>query len=195
MQSSDFPIFPLRVVLYPGGPLPLRIFEPRYVDMVSHCMRNDSCFGVVAVQEDSPEGSSRIYGMGTAARIVDWDMGSDGLLSIRTLGEQCFRIESMSKKTDGLDLACVSWLEPEPVIVVPEALEYLSTVVMGLLDEFEQLYGDLPRRPQDAAWLGYRLAELLPLSIAQKQLYLELDDPVARLQQLARDVSQLRSDA
>lgn len=195
MQSNDFPIFPLRVVLYPGGPLPLRIFEPRYVDMVSHCMRNASCFGVVGVHEDSQEGSSRIFGVGTAARIVDWDMGDDGLLSIRTLGEQRFRIESMGKKTDGLDLACVSWLEPEPVIAVPESLAYLSGVVMSLLEEFEQLYGDIPRRPKDAGWLGYRLAELLPLSIAQKQLYLELEDPVARLQQLARDVSQLRSDA
>jgi Lon protease-like protein len=195
MQTNDFPIFPLRVVLYPGGPLPLRIFEPRYVDMVSHCMRNASCFGVVGVHEDSQEGSSRVFGVGTAARIVDWDMGDDGLLSIRTLGEQRFRIESMGKKTDGLDLACVSWLEPEPVIAVPESLAYLSGVVMSLLEEFEQLYGDIPRQPKNAGWLGYRLAELLPLSIAQKQLYLELEDPVARLQQLARDVSQLRSDA
>ena len=195
MHSSDFPIFPLRVVLYPGGPLPLRIFEPRYVDMVSHCMRNTTSFGVVAVQEDSREGSSRIFGAGTAARIVDFDLSDDGFLSIRTLGEQRFRIESMSKKTDGLDVASVSWLDPEPVIAVPESLEYLSTVVMGLLEEFDQLYGDIPMRPKDASWLGYRLAELLPLPIAQKQLYLELDDPVARLQQLARDVSQLRSDA
>jgi len=173
----------------------LRIFEPRYVDMVSHCMRNTSSFGVVAVQEDSAEGGSRVFGVGTAARIVDWDLSDDGFLSIRTLGEQRFHIESMSKKPDGLDLASVSWFDPEPVIAVPKSLEYLSSVVIGLLEEFDQLYGDTPMRPKDAGWLGYRLAELLPLPIAQKQLYLELDDPVARLQQLARDVSQLRSDA
>jgi Lon protease-like protein len=195
MQTSEIPIFPLRVVLYPGGPLPLRIFEPRYLDMVSYCMRTESCFGVVAVQEDSGQGSRQIFGMGTSARIVDWDQVESGLLGIRTRGERRFRIKQMSKMDNGLDLGQVAWLEPEPPTAVPDSLAYLAGVVTGLLDEFGNIYGEVPRHPDDAVWLGYRLAELLPLSIAQKQLYLELDDPVQRLSQLARDVSQLRSDA
>jgi Lon protease-like protein len=133
--------------------------------------------------------------MGTAARIVDWDLSEEGLLAIRTVGEQRFRIDSMSKKSDGLDLGQITWVEPEPGTAVPESLAYLSGVVMGLLDEFAPMYGEIARHPDDAVWLGYRLAELLPLSIAQKQLYLELDDPLERLGQLAKDVSQLRSDA
>jgi Lon protease-like protein len=173
----------------------LRVFEPRYLDMVSHCMRHDSCFGVVGVQEESPHGSDHIFGVGTAARIIDWDRSDDGLLAIVTRGEQRFRIESVSKKEDGLDVAKVIWLEPEPTLEVPENLKYLATVVLGLLEEFTPMYGNVPRNPDDASWLGYRLAELLPLPIAQKQLYLEMDDPVGRLQQLAKDVSHLRSDA
>lgn len=195
MQSNQLPIFPLRVVLYPGGPLPLRIFEPRYLDMVSHCMRHDSCFGVVGIQEESPHGGDHVFGVGTAARIIDWDRSQDGLLAIVTRGEQRFRIESVSKQSDGLNLATVTWLQPEPGIEVPESLKYLATVVLGLLEEFTPMYGDVARNPDDASWLGYRLAELLPLPIAQKQMYLEMEDPVGRLQQLARDVSHLRSDA
>jgi len=195
MQSSEFPIFPLRVVLYPGGPLPLRIFETRYLDMVSHCMRHDSCFGVVGVQEESSHGVDHIFGVGTAARIIAWDRSEDGLLAIVTRGEQRFRIQSVIKRADGLDVAKVIWLDPEPSLEVPEPLKYLATVVLGLLEEFTPMYGDVPRNPDDASWLGYRLAELLPLPIAQKQLYLEMDDPIGRLQQLAKDVSHLRSDA
>lgn len=195
MQSTEFPIFPLRVVLYPGGPLPLRVFEPRYLDMVSHCMRNGSCFGVVGVQEESPHGGDHVFGVGTSARIIDWDRSEDGLLAIVTRGEQRFRIESLSKQSDGLDVARVTWLPPESALAVPEPLGYLATVVMGLLEEFTAMYGDVPRNPDDASWLGYRLAELLPLPIAQKQMYLEMEDPVGRLQQLAKDVSHLRSDA
>lgn len=195
MQSSEFPIFPLRVVLYPGGPLPLRIFEPRYLDMISQCLRNDSCFGVVGVQDESPQGGDHIFGVGTAARIIDWDKSDDGLLAITTRGEQRFRIDSVSKKSDGLNVARVTWLDPEPSLEVPESLKYLASVVMGLLEEFTSMYGNVPRDPDNASWLGYRLAELLPLPIAQKQLYLEMEDPVGRLHQLAKDVSHLRSDA
>jgi len=141
-------------------------------------MRHDSCCGVVGVQEESPHGSDHIFGAGTAARIIDWDRSDDGLLAIVTRGEQRFRIESVSKKEDGLDVAKVIWLEPEPTVEVPENLKYLATVVLGLLEEFTPMYGNVPRNPDDASWLGYRLAELLPLPIAQKQLYLEMDDPV-----------------
>ena len=173
----------------------MRVFEPRYLDMVSHCMRHDSCFGVVGVQEESPQGGDHIFGVGTAARIIDWDRSEDGLLAIVNRGEQRFRIESVSKQADGLDVAKVIWLEPEPTVGVPKPLKYLATVVLGLLEEFTPMYCDVPRNPDDASWLGYRLAELLPLPIAQKQLYLEMDDPISRLQQLAKDVSHLRSDA
>lgn len=158
-------------------------------------MRDDACFGVVAVQEESSRGGDHIFGVGTAARIVDWDKTQEGLLAIVTRGEQRFRIDSVGKKTGGLDVARVAWLQPEPSIEVPESLKYLATVVLGLLEEFTPIYGEVPRNPDDASWLGYRLAELLPLPIAQKQMYLEMEDPIGRLQQLARDVSHLRSDA
>lgn len=195
MELVEIPIFPLNVVLYPEGPLALRVFEPRYLDMVGRCMRDGSCFGVVALQEDEQGADHRVFGLGTMARIVDWDKGSDGLLTLSTRGEQRFLVRAVRRQSDGLNLARVSWPEPEPAVRVPERLDYLANLVGVLLDEFDAIYADLPRRPGDATWLGYRLAELLPLPVAQKQFYLEMEDPIRRLEQLARDVNQMRSDA
>jgi len=195
MGKPQIPLFPLRVVLYPGGPLPLRIFEPRYLAMVSHCIRNDECFGVVGVEDSDGVDELSMFMVGTSARIVDWYRNDDGLLGITALGQQRFRVESVAQQPDGLNVGTVSWLEAEPASPVPPAQEYLSSVVLDLLDEFRDLYQAVVRAPGDASWLGYRLAELLPLSLAQKQYYLELEDPLQRLQQLSSDVKQLRGDA
>ena len=86
------PLFPLRTVLYPGGPLPLRIFEPRYIDMVSKCLKKDCQFGVLLIREGNEAGAASTYNIGTLARITDWYQGSDGLLGITAVGEQRFRL-------------------------------------------------------------------------------------------------------
>ena len=98
------PLFPLRTVLYPGGPLPLRIFEPRYVDMIGRCMKTDSPFGVLLIKEGSEDGPATTYEVGTLARITDWYQGSDGLLGITALGEQRFRLISSRREADGLNV-------------------------------------------------------------------------------------------
>jgi Lon protease-like protein len=195
MESFEIPLFPLRVVLYPGGPLPLRIFEPRYLDMVSHCIRNDACFGVVGVEAGEADQEMSMFYVGTAARITDWYKNDDGLLGITAIGERRFHIQSVSQQANGLNLGAVTWLEQEVSRPVPDSQAYLSSVVMDLLDEFKDMYQGVPRSPDDASWLGYRLAELLPLSLAQKQFYLELEDPLERLERLSNDVKQLRGDA
>ena len=92
-NTEDLPIFPLRTILFPDSKLPLRIFEPRYIDMVSRCMREDSEFGIILSRESTDPKMFETYDTGTLAKIIDWDQGEDGLLGITTIGTQKFRPE------------------------------------------------------------------------------------------------------
>jgi hypothetical protein len=184
--SHEIPLFPLNTVLFPGGPLPLRIFEPRYVDMVRHCMRSGSAFGVVLIRAGGEVGTvARTADIGTTARIVDFSQLPDGLLGISCLGEQRFRILRRWRQEDGLNLGEVEWLqagEPEPL---PPQMRFLSDLLKRVLPELGDMYAQVPRRFDDAEWVGARLAEILPLSLGDKQGLLECDDAVARLERIA----------
>jgi len=183
---TEIPLFPLRTVLFPGGNLPLRIFEQRYLSMIRECASQDTGFGVCLIQEGeeaiAPVKPARI---GTLARIVDWFTLEDGLLGVSTVGTARFLTEHTRKQEDGLFIGQVSWLaEPSPC-PVPVAHSVLS----GVLGRFMEKVGDdypeyRPELLQDAVWVGYRLTELLPLPTIEKQHLLELSDPVARLQTL-----------
>ena len=98
----EVPLFPLRTVLYPGGPLPLRIFEQRYLDMISRCMKTDSPFGVLLIRKGSESGPAETFDIGTLARITDWYQGSDGLLGVTATGTERFRLLSGRRESDGL---------------------------------------------------------------------------------------------
>jgi uncharacterized protein len=182
----EIPLFPLNTVLFPGGLLPLRIFEPRYVDMVGRCLRGNEPFGVVLVKHGSDtDREVATAAVGSSARIVDFQRLEDGLLGLLCRGEQRFRIQSHHRLEDGLNCAAVEWLteprvsplEAEHRALVPllrEAMAKLTTVARYLEADYD-----------DAAWVGYRLAELLPLDRSLQQHLLELDDPNARLNLLA----------
>lgn len=184
--GQRFPLFPLNTVLFPGGPLPLRIFEKRYLDMVSECLREDRGFGVSLIREGAETGTpaATTVEIGTLARISDWNRLEDGLLGITAVGEQRFRLQAAEARADGLVMARATLLPPEPPRQVPQALQPLAELLRELLRRLEPLYGALPARYEDASWVGYRLAELLPLSPARRQQLLELEDAVQRLQQL-----------
>jgi uncharacterized protein len=173
---NTIPLFPLSVVLFPDGPLPLRIFETRYVDMVGRCMREGSGFGVVHGL-DSP--------VGTLATITDFDQLPDGLLGLSCVGGRRFRILKWSRQPDGLNLGEVEWLAPEAGVPVPRRHARLAELLKSVLPQLGEVYGGMPMRLDDAAWVGHRLAEILPLPPDDKQRYLEMDDPVARLDLLA----------
>ena len=113
-ELEEVPLFPLRVVLFPGGRLPLRIFEPRYTDMVGRCMRHREPFGVIGVHAGEGAKEDRSFKVGCLARIVDWDQGEDGLLQIVAEGEQRFRVHGTSTQDDGLVLGQVERLPAEP---------------------------------------------------------------------------------
>lgn len=181
------PLFPLGTVLYPGGPLPLRIFEPRYLDMVSNCLKTDAPFGVLLIRSGSETGPATTYDVGTLATIRDWYQGSDGLLGVTAIGGQRFRVISAERQPDGLNIGEIELLQPEDHYSLPEEYKPLAQILAGILDDLGRLYELLDRRYDDAGWVGYRFAEILPISLEQKQSCLEADDAMQRLH-LVREV-------
>ena len=186
------PVFALDTVLYPGGPLPLRIFEPRYVDMVSDRLRRDAPF-IVALIRDGSEvgGGATTHPIGTLARIVDWDRQDDGLLGITALGGRRVRMLDTETRPDRLCVATARMLAEEPASTVPEEHRGLVALLRRLLDQLESRYRHATPRFEDASWVGYRLSELLPMPLPHKQRLLELEDPLARLGQLIEVVGAL----
>lgn len=191
----SIPLFPLNTVLFPGGPLPLRIFEARYLDMISDCLRNDHGFGVVLIQSGNETGASAIYEIGTLAKVVDWHQEPDGLLGITARGNERFRLKSARVQADGLQLGEVEIIEPEAKVKLPERYALLAHILEGVLDDLDSHYQALEKDFEDASWVGYRLAEVLPVPCEQKQVFLELDDPVERLEMLRPILERLGHDA
>jgi len=187
---SSIPLFPLNAVLFPDGPLKLRIFEARYVDMIGRCMREGTGFGVALIREGVEAGGEAItVPMGTVARIADFEQLKDGLLGITALGERSFRIESVAQRPDGLNVADVTWLEPEPPMAVPDECAYLVRLLQHALPQLAPIYDFTPIRYEDASWVGMRLVEILPLPLPEKQRCLEMQDPLRRLEHLRMRVS------
>lgn len=183
----QIPLFPLSTVLFPGGPLPLRIFETRYVDMIGERMRNEAPFGVVLIREGKEAGEATSFDIGTLARITDFYQGSDGLLGVTAIGEQRFRITAVSRQSDGLNIGEVELIADEQTTPLPPEFYSLAGILDGLLDDLGRLYADLDRRLDDAGWVTHRFLEILPIDPGEKQRCLEQGDPVARLQ-LVREV-------
>lgn len=184
--AHDLALFPLGGVLLPGGLLPLRIFQARYVDLIGRCMRENDAFGVVLLTSGSDTDSTvGVASIGTSARVIDFQPMPDGLLGVLCRGERRFRILTRSQQTNGLNLARVQWLpEPAPSPPAPQLAPLVSALrqaIASLVNSqrfFEPHY-------EDVGWISHRLAELLPLEPALLQRLLELDDPEARLQLLA----------
>jgi Lon protease-like protein len=182
---TELPLFPLNAVLFPDGPLSLRIFEPRYVDMIGRCMRESSPFGVVAILSGAEVGTiAATAELGTTARIVDFSTLPDGLLGIVCQGERKFRLLRRWQRPDGLNLGEVEYLQPEDSIEVPQEHQHLAELLRKVLPELGEPYASLPARLSDASWVGCRLAEILPLSLEDKVSLLEADEPVTRLVRL-----------
>jgi len=185
MKTIQLPLFPLHTVLFPGGPLPLRIFEARYLDMVSQCLQTDSGFGVCMIHHGKEVGEAAItVEMGVVARIVDWHQRHDGLLGITAIGERRFKVASVRTQANHLAIAKVELMDDDPGMELPDRYLPLVDMLRRLIESAGHHYESLPRRFADASWVSYRLIELLPIEMNQKQLFLEMDDPIARLEQL-----------
>lgn len=170
---SELPLFPLKTVLLPGNKLSLKIFEPRYVDMVARCMREQSCFGVVLIQEgEETTSDSKIVSIGTTASICDWQNRADGLLGITALGEQRFQINSTRKQSDGLTIADVELLSETEYPKVPEQYFYLQE----LLEHISAQEGKTQIDLSHFSAILFQLIFLLPLDSKLKQRLLEVPD-------------------
>lgn len=193
VEVRELPLFPLHAVLFPGGPLPLKIFEPRYLDMVSRCLREQSGFVVVLVGEgEESESAVSFAATGTEAMIVDFDRLEGGLLGISCIGRERVRVVEAWREPDGLNRGRVLDMVADPIVAMPEDLAWLGEVVRQVMPEAGDTYRHVERR-EDAAWIGNRLAEMLPLSLADQQLLLELTDPLERLAALEPSVNRDRS--
>jgi Lon protease-like protein len=180
--QEDIPLFPLNTVLFPGGPLPLRIFEPRYVDMVRDCLRRERPFGVLLIREGSEVGgATSTFAVGTLARIVDFNALNDGLLGITGRGEGRFRVLEKWRQPDGLNRGCSEMLPAVAPCALPGRYRHLADLLRRVMPELGAVYADIPRAFDEAGWVSCRLAEILPMDLGEKQRLLELDDPLERL--------------
>jgi Lon protease-like protein len=183
---TELPLFPLNTVLFPEGPLSLRIFEPRYVDMIGRCMRESSSFGVVAILSGAEAGGevAATAQSGTTARIVDFSKLPDGLLGITCQGERKFRLVRRWQRPDGLHLGEIEYLPPESLLDTPQEHQHLAELLGKVLPELGEPYASMPTKLTDASWVGCRLAEILPLSLTDRVSLLEVEEPLARLARL-----------
>lgn len=183
--TQELPLFPLKTVLFPGGVLPLRIFETRYLDLVSRCMKTDSGFGVVTIHAGNEAGGElvSIHPIGTLARIVDFDQTEDGLLGLTCLGVQRLRVVGHRIQPDNLLLGQVLWLPDDPVQPPLPSHEPLARVLRDLLEneELQRYARFLVPDWENAAWIGNRLTEILPLPLQIRQALLEMTEPRERL--------------
>lgn len=190
-MSSDtvrLPVFPLNIVLLPGGIQSLQIFEPRYLDMVSRCIREDTGFVISLIEHgDEVAPDPEIYPIGVEVEISDWGQGENGLLNIIVRATAKVQIVMNWSQDDHLMIGEVRRLPPEPVRDLPPEFTSMAEMLGRTLEQLGPPYNS-DVRLDDAVWVSGRLVELLPLKLERKQEMLALNDPLGRLFMLRDDM-------
>jgi len=187
---KTLPLFPLGAVLFPGGRMPLRVFEPRYVDLVRDCLKHDSEFGIVWIREgrevvSAPESAMpKLAQLGTTARIVDWDALSDGRLGITVEGGQKFRLLSTTQQQNFLVIGDIEPLPLDAEIALPERAADLLQILQQLIRHPTIARLNLSIEGLDSGRLTHVVAQLLPIPEAKKFSLLAELDPLQRMDQL-----------
>lgn len=210
----QLPLFPLKAVLFPGGSLPLQIFEVRYLDMIGRRHKAGEPFGVVCLIEGNevrqraagPSGEAfaneAFHAVGTLARIDDLQRPQPGLMVVHCTGTQRFRVTRSAQQKFGLWQADVELLADDAVAPVPQDIAFTRAGLQALLRQIEQSIAqsgkadaEPPLRPpyrwDDCGWLANRWCELLPLEPTLKQRFMALDSPVLRLELVADALGQM----
>ncbi|HYC35698.1 MAG TPA: LON peptidase substrate-binding domain-containing protein [Usitatibacter sp.] len=192
-QRDTVPIFPLQAVLFPAARLPLRIFEVRYMDMAKACLRDRSPFGICLIREGAEVGAPAVpESIGCLARIAECDMEELGILKVVAEGLDRFRIVSSEVSRSGLIIGEIEPHDAEAVSTqapgLAECTDFLRKVIAGI----GEARFSTPLRFEDASWVSFRLAEILPLRNDVKQKLLELTDSTLRLAILHRFLKQQR---
>ena len=184
MSSTRYPLplFPLNTLVFPGGCLPLRIFEQRYLEMIKRAIADGTPFGVCGIREGSETGAPAVpYSVGTRVTVTEWDMPETGILHIQTRAQERFVIRAIRTEPDGLLIGDVDDVSADPVTPVPRELELAAEILRHIIDDHGAGHFPTPHDFGNAAWVGYRLSEVLPLKLSIKQDLLELNDSVTRL--------------
>ncbi|MGQ0524199.1 MAG: LON peptidase substrate-binding domain-containing protein [Betaproteobacteria bacterium] len=181
-MRRDIPLFPLSTVLFPGGVLSLKIFEQRYLEMTKACLRDGSPFGVCLIREGREVGEPAVpQGVGCLASIVEWDMPQLGLFHLVTRGGERFRVLDTRVGPNGLISGAVELFAPEAAAEMdPPCLEVLKVII----EKAGIAHFPAPLRLDDAAWVSYRLAEVLPLDMGVRQELLETAQTSVRFARL-----------
>ncbi|WP_299598921.1 LON peptidase substrate-binding domain-containing protein [uncultured Microbulbifer sp.] len=190
---SLIPLFPLNMALFPGVTLPLRIFEQRYLRLVTESLKTDTGFGVALIRSGKEVGAAEVWPLGLYVRIVDWSQGEEGLLHIDVAGQSRFRVLETSAQDDGLLMAEVEWLPDEESHPVPESCDGL----LAVLNELKQHAAILALKfePVDSAEaLSWQLAQLLPLEDQARVELLASHDPLERLANIAANLDRWSSE-
>lgn len=202
LKLTSLPLFPLGTVLYPGGLLPLQIFEVRYLDMIGRCHKTGAPFGIISLTEGSevrrpkdsgPSGDGFAHeafgSVGTLASITEFSVPQPGLMMIRCVGTQRFEISAREKLRHGLWIANVTRLDDDQAVSIPQDLQRTANALGKLIKSLQErrvpedqmpLLG--PYQLDDCAWVANRWCELLPMPVDLKQRLMELDNPLLRLE-------------
>lgn len=184
-MTVRIPLFPLNTVLLPGGVLPLRVFEPRYLDMVSNCLRTETGIGVILIKEGSEVGdAAQPHDIGTMTSICYWNKRKDGLLGVTLKGEKRFKVISHTVEPSQLIMAEVELLPDEVQTPIVSKYQHLADLLQQIINQLEPPYTTMATHYDDAGWVSARLVELLPLQLTEKQWFLEVEDPLVRLAEL-----------
>jgi Lon protease-like protein len=193
--SLDIPLFPLNTVLFPGGRLPLRIFEQRYMDMAKVCIKDNQPFGVCLLEQGSEvvgpgQSPAQPHDIGTLARIGNWDMPQFGVLNVATSGGDRFRIISTRREKSGLLRGEVEPIAEPAAQPIPDDFGRLVPLLRVIITDMAEAAPPEPHHFSDANWVGYRYCEVLPIPNAARQKLLELDDSISRLEIIFRFLAQ-----
>ena len=193
VDPQDLALFPLNAVLFPGGLLPLKVFEQRYMDMAKGCLKEDRPFGVCLIRSGREVGAPATpESIGCTARIVEWDMQQLGVLSIKTQGEQRFRIRASRVTDAGLTRATVDLLPQDADAKLPEEFGACAALLKAIIDEHGAAIIAGPVRLDSTSWVSSRLSEILPVPLAAKQRLLELEDAAQRIEIINKFLQQHR---
>lgn len=180
----NLPLFPLNSVIFPGGILPLRIFEPRYLDMVKDCVRDQTEFVVCLIKDGSEVGTAKHSSIGTACQIIDWETLPDGLLGITAQGQRRVEIKNTHAQSNQLlvgDIEYISEFEDESL---PAKFDEWAHLISVIIKELGKPFNEQTQELASAHWVSARLTEFLPFELEQKQRILEIDHPLVRLEHL-----------
>jgi len=202
----DLPLFPLNAVLFPGGIVPLRVFETRYMDMVRDCLRDASPFGVCLIARGHEVGeTAQPEAVGCVAEIDAWDMPQLGVLHVRARGRERFKIEATSLQANGLLRGSVDLLDPDEDLPIGAAHQPCAELLQRIITDLEAKNAGRPAdqpggpdtmpfmapyRLDSSVWVGNRLCEVLPIPLKAKQRLMELDDAKTRLDIVAQYLKQ-----